>query len=218
MWLHTLSVNSQHSHKICPTPYRHHSFLQTNILCLWAWNKPDRVFLATPLGRIRGRFLYSAVSLSPCTSRLFVCLFVCFSVRMERRPCIRTPTLMWRSREMVAKWRWNGLKRRWFVMTCPADICMWPQWLCGIRDGSIRTEDINMLICFFLQDDKLKALVQKLGPNDWKCIASSIPVSLVHFIISKRLWQCYVKSNLIQATLILFCLDPHRAPVSAPLV
>lgn len=31
--------------------------------------------------------------------------------------------------------------------------------------------------CFVLQDDKLKALVQKLGTSDWKCIASFIPVS-----------------------------------------
>lgn len=40
-----------------------------------------------------------------------------------------------------------------------------------------------MLICSCLQDDKLKALVQKLGPSDWKYIASYIPVSLIHFFV-----------------------------------
>lgn len=30
-----------------------------------------------------------------------------------------------------------------------------------------------------LQDDKLKALVQKMGTNDWKHIANYIPVSLM---------------------------------------
>lgn len=36
---------------------------------------------------------------------------------------------------------------------------------------------------FVLQDDKLKALVQKLGPNDWKHIASYIQVSLMNFFV-----------------------------------
>lgn len=40
-----------------------------------------------------------------------------------------------------------------------------------------------MFLC--LQDDKLKALVQKVGPNDWKYIASYVPVSLV-FIVSLK--------------------------------
>lgn len=40
------------------------------------------------------------------------------------------------------------------------------------------TADLNMHVCFRSQDDKLKALVQKLGTNDWKYIASYIPVSL----------------------------------------
>lgn len=35
------------------------------------------------------------------------------------------------------------------------------------------------IICLCLQDDKLKAMVQKLGPSDWKYIASFIPVSLI---------------------------------------
>ena len=34
-----------------------------------------------------------------------------------------------------------------------------------------------------LQDDKLKALVQKLGPNDWKHIASYIPVSMINYSV-----------------------------------
>lgn len=36
---------------------------------------------------------------------------------------------------------------------------------------------IRSAYCFVLQDDKLKALVQKLGTSDWKSIASFIPVS-----------------------------------------
>lgn len=36
---------------------------------------------------------------------------------------------------------------------------------------------ISLFIC--VQDEKLKALVQKLGTSDWKYIASYIPVS--HF-------------------------------------
>lgn len=38
----------------------------------------------------------------------------------------------------------------------------------------------NKLISLCLQDDKLKMLVQKLGTNDWKCVANLIPVSLIN--------------------------------------
>lgn len=40
---------------------------------------------------------------------------------------------------------------------------------------SFMVSQICLLLC--LQDDKLKALVQKLGTSDWKSIASFIPVS-----------------------------------------
>lgn len=44
-----------------------------------------------------------------------------------------------------------------------------------------------------IQDEKLKTLVQKLGPNDWKTIASYIPVSLNIFSV-----RMYVNRNLFQ--------------------
>lgn len=57
--------------------------------------------------------------------------------------------------------------------------CLENLWACQRKESFYRTADINMLISLCLQDDKLKALVQKLGTGDWKCIASYIPVSLI---------------------------------------
>lgn len=76
-----------------------------------------------------------------------------------------------------------------------------------------------MLICLCLQDDKLKALVQKLGPNDWKYIASYIPVSLIDFAVvynkhedllgyvmsTEILLSCFEASD----TFFLLCLESH---------
>lgn len=51
----------------------------------------------------------------------------------------------------------------------------------------------------FLQDDNLRTLVQKLGPNDWKRVASYLPVSK-----RCRMWSVTCTQSLVSPWLILF--------------
>lgn len=61
-----------------------------------------------------------------------------------------------------------------------------------------------MSLC--LQDDQLKALVQKLGTSDWKYIASYIPVSSVNVWLFFYALECFFNHYfcLITSTVMHF--------------